>query len=88
MAEKMINLEIITPEEIKYKGQAKLIIAPGSLGSLGILPGHAPLISPLEKGKLMIRSEENKDLYMNTGEGLIEVKANNVSILVDYIEEI
>jgi len=88
MAEKMINLEIITPDEIKYKGQVKLLVAPGTLGSLGILPEHAPLLSPLEKGKLMIRPEENKDLYMNTGEGLIEVKDNNVSILVDYVEEI
>lgn len=60
-------LEVITPDEVLYKGNVSQVVLPGLDGSFGILNSHAPLISVLSKGSIRVDqnvSENNdKNLY-------------------------
>ncbi len=51
-----ILLEIVTPERLAYSGEVDSVQVPGSEGEMGILPHHAPLVSMLGIGELLIRT--------------------------------
>ncbi|CAN5820223.1 MAG: F0F1 ATP synthase subunit epsilon [Thermomicrobiales bacterium] len=81
-----LTVEIITGESIVYrKENVDLVEAPGADGSLGILPGHAKLVSLLASGEMKIRSEGNEEYFAVFG-GFIEVMDNKVIILADSAE--
>jgi len=75
-----MNVEIITPDKIIYKGEAELVQLPGIDGSFEILENHAPLISALDKGKIKVKKGGSEDFYEING-GVIEVLNNKVLIL-------
>jgi F-type H+-transporting ATPase subunit epsilon len=62
-------LEVITPDEVLYKGNVSQVILPGLDGSFGILNSHAPLISALSKGSIRIDQNvsENNDKKIYNG---------------------
>ena len=62
-------LEVITPDEILYKGNVSQVILPGLDGSFGILNSHAPLISALTKGSVRVDQNvsENTDKKLYNG---------------------
>ena len=51
-----MKLEIVTTEEIVFSEEVDIVVAPGSEGQLGILPGHAPLITSIKSGDVLTRS--------------------------------
>tara|TARA_B110000483_G_C17841557_1_gene406785 strand:+ start:176 stop:409 length:234 start_codon:yes stop_codon:yes gene_type:complete len=75
-----MNVDIITPDENLFSGEATSIIAPGSDGSFGILDNHAPLISSLKEGEIKLTTEEGEKSFKVNG-GVIEVLDNKVIIL-------
>lgn len=50
-----LKLEIVTPERVTYSDDVDLVVAPGIVGQLGILPHHAPLMTMLQPGELRVR---------------------------------
>jgi F-type H+-transporting ATPase subunit epsilon len=80
-----LNLEIVTAERQTFSGEATSIIAPGIEGQLGILPHHAPLMTTLQPGELIIK-EDGKELYLAITGGFIEVRPDKVIILADACE--
>ena len=76
-----MKLEIITPEKRLYDGNVKLVQVPGANGSFEILKNHAPIISTLTKGTIKVISEANIEEFIDINSGIIEVKANTISIL-------
>jgi len=81
-----LDLEIITPQKVSYKGQVQSVTVPGTLGSFQILYNHAPLISTLEVGVIKIKAAGDKTEYYATGGGTVEVLQNKVLILADSLE--
>jgi len=79
-----MKLEIITPEKTIYSGKVDLVQVPGKKGSFEVLEFHAPIISTLENGKIKI-VEKGNERFFNIKGGVIEVKENNVIILVESI---
>jgi len=75
-------LQIISPEKTIYSDNVVLVQLPGEMGSFEILKNHAPLIALLEKGKAKIIDTERKMFNLELTEGIIEVKNNNIRILV------
>jgi F-type H+-transporting ATPase subunit epsilon len=59
-----------------------MVILPGVAGQTGICPLHVPLITQMVPGELIVR-KDGRDLFIATGEGLIEVTADRVAILTD-----
>ena len=77
-----MNLEIVTTEQTVFTGSVDYISVNSVDGQIGILPNHISLISELDKGKLMWRSD-NKENNVTIDGGFIEVIKNNVTILID-----
>lgn len=82
MDEKKFVLEIITPELTVFKGEVKYVEAPSLVGSLGILPGHTPLLAELKSGTVRVKQPQKENSY-NVSEGFIEILPDKVRILVE-----
>jgi F-type H+-transporting ATPase subunit epsilon len=78
-----ILVEIVSLENAIYTGQALRVTAPALLGSVGILPRHAPMISPLGSGEVRILTADNKEELIYVSGGLLEVQPSVVTILAD-----
>ena len=81
-----MKLEIISPEKIIYSGNADVVTLPGTSGSFTILPGHAAIISSLEKGKLRYQIN-GKDTEIIINGGFIEMKNEVITICIEQILE-
>ena len=88
MSEKILNLEIITPEDIKLQEKVKLLEIPGAMGRLGILPDHARLLTTVEAGQVKVLLADDRVISMSVGDGLLEVDNNNIIFLADSVEQI
>jgi len=78
-----MNVDIITPDESLYSGDASAVTVPGIDGSLGILERHAPLISALKKGQVKVTDSSGKETTFDIDGGVAEVKDNKVIILAE-----
>jgi F-type H+-transporting ATPase subunit epsilon len=76
-----VKLEIITPEKRLFDGKVKLVQVPGTKGSFEVLKNHAPLISTLTQGSIKVITEHNKQEFIEIKSGIIEVKANTITIM-------
>jgi F-type H+-transporting ATPase subunit epsilon len=78
-----MHLEIITPDKKLFSGEVKSVSLPGADGSLGILKGHAPLITTLKSGTIKVVEENAAVQTFTVKGGVAEVLDNNVTILAD-----
>ncbi len=80
-----LTLEIVTPENLTFRGVVEEVTIPGSEGEFGVLRGHAPLLSSVDVGELSFTQERKKSHYaVNTG--YAEVTASKVTVLVETAE--
>jgi F-type H+-transporting ATPase subunit epsilon len=79
------HLEIVTPEKMIVRDDAEEVQIPGKSGYLGILPGHAPLISELSAGELSYRNGGQTHRYA-VAWGFAEVLPDKVTILAEAAE--
>ncbi len=80
-----LKLDIVTAERVVYSDDVDVIIAPGVEGQLGILPHHAPLMTILQAGELVVRKGAQEDSLAISG-GFLEVRPDRVIILADSAE--
>ena len=79
------QLEIVTPEKKVVDAQAEEIQIPGKNGYLGVLPGHAPLITELAVGEIKYRSGVSEQ-HLAVAWGFAEVLPEKVTILAETAE--
>ena len=80
-----IRLDIVTAERVVYSEEVDVIVAPGVQGELGILPHHAPLMTTLQPGELLVR-KGGEELSMAISGGFLEVRPDRVIVLADAAE--
>jgi F-type H+-transporting ATPase subunit epsilon len=80
-----IELEIVTPDSQLFSGSVEEVTLPGINGYMGILPGHAPLLSELRIGIISCRSQTETRQYFCSW-GFVEVLGDRVSILAEVAE--
>ena len=78
-----IHCDIVSAEEEIFSGRAKLIVANGIQGDLGVTYGHAPLLTSLEPGPVRIVMDSGEEQVYYVSGGYLEVQPNVVSILAD-----
>jgi F-type H+-transporting ATPase subunit epsilon len=75
-----MHLSIITPEKTLFSGDADMVTIPGSEGVFGVLPKHAPFISSLKAGTVIIETGGKQQQIEITG-GFAEVTPEHVTVL-------
>ena len=79
------QLEIVTPEKLVVKDSAEEIQIPGRNGYIGVLPGHAPLITELGAGEISYRSGGQVHRF-SMAWGFAEVLPDRVTVLAETVE--
>ena len=80
-----IQCDIVSAEESIYSGTVERIIASGLVGDLGIEPGHAALLTPLQPGPVRIVKEGGEEEIVYLSGGYLEVQPNVVTVLADTV---
>ena len=81
-----IRCEVVTAERTVFAEDVDMVVAPGIEGQLGVLPHHAPLITALTFGELILHREGQEDEFIAIGGGFMEVGPTHVTILADSAE--
>jgi F-type H+-transporting ATPase subunit epsilon len=81
------KLEIVTAERMVFSDDVTALIAWGVEGQLGILPHHAPLMTMLQPGDLVIKKEKEEEVLAISG-GFLEVRPDKVIVLADACERV
>jgi F-type H+-transporting ATPase subunit epsilon len=80
-----LHLEVVTPARVVLEKDVDIVVAPGSEGEFGVLPGHVSFLSGIVPGELHYAAGPEKEALCVTA-GFAEVFKNRVSILVDAAE--
>ena len=78
-----IRCDIVSAEAEIFHGEATLVVATGELGELGIAPKHAPLITRLRPGKVVVTQPNGEVLDFAISGGILEVQPEMVTVLAD-----
>ena len=81
-----LKLEIVTPEGTVYSEDVEMVTLPGVVGQFGVYPQHTPVTTQMVPGEIIAR-KGGRDVFLATGEGLIEVTASRVAVLTDLAVE-
>ena len=79
-------LEVVTPEKVLVSQEVDTVVAPGTEGEFGVLPGHINFLSGIIPGELRFGYGDNKE-YMAVNVGFAEVSDDKVSVLVESAEK-
>jgi len=78
-----VHCDIVSADESLFSGLVEMVVAPGSMGDLGVTAGHAPLLTNLKPGPVrLVKQNGEEEVYYLSG-GYLEVQPNNISILAD-----
>ena len=86
---RMLRVTIVTGDCLVYQGVARRVVAPAVNGQIAILPGHLTLLAALEPGEMIVRrgdEEEGAAIDLAIGGGFLEVRDDEVIVLVDSAE--
>lgn len=78
-------IKVITPERVVYNEQIEMITVKAIDGLLGVLPGHAPLVTGLQTGILKIK-KDGDEVVISTSAGIMEVLPEEVKVVVGTAE--
>ncbi|WP_257659034.1 ATP synthase F1 subunit epsilon [Parapedobacter lycopersici] len=79
-----MKLTIITPDKPVFDGEVTSVTVPGAAGSFEVLENHAPIVSTLEDGKVIIRTGKSEEVITIIG-GVVEVIENKITVLAEGI---
>lgn len=80
-----MQLDIVTPERKVYSKDVEMVITRAANGDIGILPHHAPLVSPLSVTVIRVKNEGSEERIAISG-GFLEVRPSGVTILAETAE--
>jgi F-type H+-transporting ATPase subunit epsilon len=81
-----IKVEIVTPNRLLASDEVDMVTLPGIEGQMGIMRGHAPLLSTLDIGEIILHKGGDAQ-YIAVGGGVVEVRPDKVTILAETAEE-
>lgn len=80
-----IKLEIVSPQKIVYSTEVNMLIVRSTVGDLGFLPNHAPLVAGLVPAPMRLLTDEGEKLVAVTG-GFVEVQPTKITVLAANAE--
>jgi F-type H+-transporting ATPase subunit epsilon len=88
MARTPFQVEVLTPEGEAFNDEVEMVSTRTSIGSIGILANHAPLLGMLDPAELRLYKSESDVVRYAQGEGFLQVYGNRALLLVDEIFEV
>jgi F-type H+-transporting ATPase subunit epsilon len=82
-----VRVIILSPERPVFEGEATAVVAPAYDGEVGILPRHAPFITLLGEGRLVVRSRAGSREFKVRG-GLLQVRRDTVRVVAEHAAEV
>ncbi len=86
MSEKTFHVEIVTPRNQAYAGEATLVALPGVAGPFQVLFNHAPILAQLDVGLIRIVDADNKEKRFATSGGFMEMNHNKMTVIAETVE--
>ncbi len=83
-----IHVDIVSAEAAIFSGLAEMVFAPAVMGEVGILPGHAPLVTSLKPGEVRVRLPGGEEQSFYVSSGMLEVQPHVVTVLSDTAREV
>lgn len=80
------HLDIVSAEREIFSGIVEMVVATGELGEVGIVPGHAPLLTVLKPGEVCITLPGGAQEVFYVSGGMLEVQPFYVTVLADAVE--
>ncbi|WP_462410240.1 F0F1 ATP synthase subunit epsilon [Neobacillus sp. Marseille-QA0830] len=83
---KTIKVSVVTPDGPVYEDDVEMVSTKAKSGELGVLPGHIPMVAPLEIGSVRLK-KDGKTEYVAVSGGFLEVRPDQVTILAQSAEK-
>jgi F-type H+-transporting ATPase subunit epsilon len=78
-----IHVDIVSAEAEIFSGLAEMVFAPAVMGEVGVLPGHAPLVTTLKPGEVRVRLPGGEEQAFFVSSGILEVQPHIITVLSD-----
>lgn len=78
-----VHCDIVSAEEKVFSGLVETLVCTGEAGELGIMPGHAPLLTRLSPGPVQLIKQDGADEFIYVDGGYLEVQPNLITVLAD-----
>jgi len=78
-----MHCDIVSAETEIFSGLVTMVVATGTLGELGILPGHAPLLTGIRPGPVRLKKDDGSEEVFFASGGFLEVQPGTVTVLAD-----
>ena len=78
-----IHCDIVSAEEEIFSGRVTMVVATGTIGELGIMPGHAPLLTGIRPGPVRLQLDNGEEEVFFASGGYLEVQPGVVTVLAD-----
>ena len=79
----VVHCSIVSAEREIFSGMVEMVVATGTIGELGILPGHTPLLTGVKPGPVRLKLEGGEEQVFFASGGFIEVQPTAITILAD-----
>ncbi len=77
------HFDLVAPEKLLFSSEVRQVDLPGAEGDFGVLAGHAPVVTSLRPGILVIYGEAGEQLRIVVNGGFAEVGPNGLTVLAD-----
>lgn len=81
-----VHCDIVSAERQLFSGLVEIVVASGVEGDLGIMPGHAPLLTRLKPGPVRVKKQNGEEEVFYVSGGFLEVQPKLVTVLADTAE--
>lgn len=82
-----IRCEIVSQDRMVFAGDVDIVVLPGAAGEMGVLPGHAPVLTSLKFGLIKVRQKAKEEIFTVAG-GIAEIQPQLVTVLADAAENV
>lgn len=77
------HFELVAPERVLYSGEVEAVMLPGTEGDMTVLPGHAPVMTSLKTGFVVVTDRQNHGTRVLVRGGFAEINADGVIVLAE-----
>ncbi|GAB2967286.1 MAG TPA: F0F1 ATP synthase subunit epsilon [Actinotalea caeni] len=78
-----LNVEVVSPARVLWSGEASMVSAPAADGSMGVLPGHQPVLAVLRNGVVQVTPVQGEAVEIEVDGGFFSVDSDQVTIVLD-----